>query len=147
LIVAAPEGAMGQVCSTPVSLMDIYPTCVDYADLEPAHKLDGFSFRGLVNDPSAGCWDGPSVTVAASASKAEVVTNQPASPNEQHFSIRSERFRYIHCRNGEEELYDHHADPHEWNNLVSNPEYQPALKKMRFEFKSFLERMTGPSTR
>jgi len=147
LIVAAPDGAMGQVCSTPVALMDIYPTCVDYAELEPAHKLDGFSFRGLVDNPATGRWDGPPVTVAASASKVPVVTDQPASPKDQHFSLRSERFRYIRCRNGEEELYDHDADPHEWNNLVSNPEYQPALMEMRSEFKSFLERMTGPSTR
>ena len=55
----------------------------------------------------------------------------PAKADDQHFSVRSERYRYIRCRNGEEELYDHRNDPHEWTNLVSSPEHQEILKQMR----------------
>ena len=37
--------------------------------------------------------------------------------------IRDRRYRYIIYNNGKEELYDHANDPHEWNNLASNPEF------------------------
>ena len=33
--------------------------------------------------------------------------------------LRSERYRYIRYADGSEELYDHTADPNEWNNLAS----------------------------
>jgi hypothetical protein len=32
--------------------------------------------------------------------------------------VRSKRWRYTRCSNGEEELYDHRTDPHEWHNLA-----------------------------
>ena len=48
-------------------------------------------------------------------SSATVSQNQIAPYSDQHFSIRTEQFRYIYYRNGEEELYDHHLDPNEWN--------------------------------
>jgi hypothetical protein len=42
---------------------------------------------------------------------------------EGNHSIRDWRFRYIRYRNGEEELYDHDHDPHEWHNLAGNPAF------------------------
>jgi len=35
--------------------------------------------------------------------------------------VRSDRWRYIRYANGEEELYDHNNDPHEWTNLAQDP--------------------------
>jgi iduronate 2-sulfatase len=35
-------------------------------------------------------------------------------------SVRTERWRYIRYNTGEEELYDHDADPHEWHNLAAS---------------------------
>ena len=35
-----------------------------------------------------------------------------------NYSIRSERYRYIHYNDGSEEFYDHADDAHEWNNLI-----------------------------
>ena len=37
--------------------------------------------------------------------------------------MRSDRYRYIRYHDGGEELYDHNADPHEWNNVAANAEY------------------------
>ena len=131
LIIAGLEAEAGTNCSQPVSLVDIYPTCVDYAGLEPAHSLDGYSLRPLLLNPHKGSWAGPAYSLSASASKVNVPKNQPASAADQHFSLRSERYRYIHCRNGEEELYDHKKDPHEWTNLAAHPEYKSVLQHMR----------------
>jgi len=36
-------------------------------------------------------------------------------------AVRSDRWRYIRYRTGEEELYDHQNDPNEWNNLAHDP--------------------------
>ncbi|MHC4444955.1 MAG: sulfatase/phosphatase domain-containing protein [Planctomycetota bacterium] len=37
------------------------------------------------------------------------------------------------CNNGEEELYDHKNDPHEWKNLADTPEYGKVKKRLRKE--------------
>jgi hypothetical protein len=54
-----------------------------------------------------------------------------ANADDQYFSLRSKRFRYIRCRNGEEELSDHQNDPNEWNNLAGNPEFSPVVEQMK----------------
>ena len=130
LVVAGPGVSPGSVCPKPVSLVDIYPTCVDFANVEPRHELDGYSLRPLLENP-AGHWDGPVYSLSASASKGKVEKNTPAPDALQHFSLRTERYRYIRCRNGEEELYDHLQDPHEWINQSANPEYKTVLEEMR----------------
>ncbi len=43
------------------------------------------------------------------------------NPARQHWSLRTERWRYILYNNGAEELYDHANDPHEWINLAQVP--------------------------
>ncbi len=48
-----------------------------------------------------------------------------------NYSIRSERYRYIHYNDGSEEFYDHSGDPHEWKNLIENPELATLIKKHR----------------
>jgi endo-1,4-beta-xylanase len=131
LIVAGPGVAQGRTCTTPVSLIDLYPTLVDYAGLSAPHALDGFSLRSLLEQPEAGRWEGPPFTIAVSASTVPVEQDTSARAADQHFSLRTEQWRYIRCRNGEEELYDHAADPHEWKNLAEDPEALPVLKAMR----------------
>jgi len=44
---------------------------------------------------------------------------------------QANHFRYIRCPSGEEELYDHRNDPHEWYNLAGNPQHEETLMKMR----------------
>jgi len=132
LVAAGPGMARNRACDTPVSLIDLYPTCIDYAGLpQPRHHLDGFSLRPLLEHPEAGKWSGPPFTIAASASKVPVEQDQPARAADQHFSLRSKRYRYIRCRNGEEELYDHQNDPNEWTNCIELPELQSVISRFR----------------
>jgi hypothetical protein len=51
------------------------------------------------------------------------VVDPNAPLNEQHISVRSERWRYTLFANGEEELYDHLYDPDKWANLSLKEEY------------------------
>jgi arylsulfatase A-like enzyme len=136
LILAGPDIAKGAISRTPVSLVDLYPTCIDFAVMQAPHNLDGHSLRGLLKDPQTGTWDGPDFSLSACASKVKVEKNEPANAVDQHFSIRTERYRYIHCRNGEEELYDHLQDPNEWKNQANNPEYQSVIRSMRTRLRS-----------
>lgn len=132
LIVAGPGISKGEVLTQPVSLVDIYPTCADFADIPLATRVDGHSLKPLLL--GSGRWSGRDYSLSASASKVAVAQNQPARAQDQHFSIRTERFRYIHCRNGEEELYDHQGDPHEWVNQIGNPDYREVVEQMRLRY-------------
>ncbi len=65
--------------------------------------------------------------------------NVPAKVTDQHFTVRSMDWRYILTRTGEEELYDHRTDPHEWNNLADDP----AFSEVKETLNGSLLRMTG----
>jgi len=43
------------------------------------------------------------------------------------------------CGNGEEELYDHKKDPHEWTNLADNTEYQKTKMMLRKDLMSIID--------
>jgi len=96
----------GTRCSRPVSMVDIYPTLSELCGLPARPELEGKSLLPLLRNPSAE-WARPAVTTYF----------------RNNHSIRSERWRYIHYADGGEELYDHAADPLEWNNLAAKPEY------------------------
>jgi arylsulfatase A-like enzyme len=130
-VVSGPGVASNQVCTQPISLVDIYPTCIDYAEMNAPHVLDGNSLRPLLADPTSGNWDGAEYSVSGIGSSASVTLNAIAPYTEQHFSIRSQQYRYIYYRNGEEELYDHTTDPNEQTNLATDSNYQSALETMR----------------
>lgn len=84
------------------------------------------------------------MTIAASASTVPVEQNRPAKADDQHFRIRAERYRYIRCRNGEEELYDHLEDPYEWKNLAEDPEQSRVLNAMRKQMKNYIQAHRQP---
>lgn len=140
----------GDVCKHPVSLVDLYPTLIDYCRLpkNPNEKgsgipLDGFSLRPFLENPLQSKWDGPDVAVSAVMGRPTAEQKQdcmvPAKKEDQHFTACADRYLYILCSDGEEELYDHEADPHEWTNLASNPEYN----SIKANLKTSLLKQTG----
>ena len=46
-----------------------------------------------------------------------------------NYAIISEGYRFIQYNDGSEEFYDHAKDPHEWYNVVMDPEYADIDKK------------------
>ena len=110
IVVAPGITPAGNICGRPVTLLDLYPTLVELAGIPATARLDGHSLLPLLRDPSA-AWDRPAVMTYLRGNHA----------------VRSERYRYIKYANGDEELYDHADDPHEWTNLAPRPEFA-ALK-------------------
>jgi len=131
----------GATCEQPVSLIDVYPTLLDLCGL-PEHPnrsgsnkpLEGHSLRPLLENPDNGGRGGPAVAFMG-------IRDGNKNP---HFSVRSERYRYTLCANGEEELYDHDRDPNEWTNLAGDPAHAETRKKLREELTAVLRRTTIP---
>jgi len=84
--------------------------------------------KPFLDDPKTGNWTGPSVALMA-------VRDGQGIP---HFSVRSRQYRYTLCANGEEELYDHQSDPHEWTNLFDSEEHLETKKELRKELMTLL---------
>lgn len=121
LMIKAPEGtaglpegsAVGESCDRVTSLIDIFPTLVELCDLPKKEGLDGNSLVPLLKNPDEE-WDYPAITTY----------------DFSEFSIRTQDWRYIRYIDDSEELYDHQADPEEWNNLANNPEYKEIKEKL-----------------
>lgn len=107
LIVAAPEVKMpGSQSGRAVGLIDLYPTLIELCGLPEKTGLEGRSLAPLLGNPEHE-WPYPALT-----------TQMPGN-----HAVRTENWRYIRYVNGDEELYDHRQDSHEFHNLASNPEY------------------------
>ena len=94
-----------QVCTRPVSLLDIYPTLADLAGIPKPEHLDGESLLPLLTDVRAPR-EQPAITVY-----------------DGHMSVRTESHRFIRYWDGTTELYDRTNDPHEWINQSDNPAF------------------------
>ncbi len=149
---AGPGIAQGAESSQPVSLIDLYPTLVDLCGL-PADpnsktnqkKLDGFSLRPLLENPDKDAWEGPDFALTYVASKTGTVekAGMTSQPQDHHATIRTERYRYILCTNGEEELYDHQNDPYEWYNLADSAAFRDVKEEMKIKLIDFTRKKEG----
>jgi arylsulfatase A-like enzyme len=126
LVVAGPGIAEGKTSTRPVSLVDLYPTLVDFVGLPPKTDLDGVSFAALLKNPAAP-WDRPALTTSGF----------------KNHSLRSEQWRYIRYRDGSEELYDHDGDPLERANLAGDAQFD----EIKAQLKRWLPESDEPRTR
>ena len=113
LYVSGP-GIRSGVSSKIVSLIDLYPTLVDYCDLPKNQTNEGKSFTASFSSP---------------ANAPEDYALCSMSPKDN--SVSQGNYRYYRYHDGSEELYDLDKDLHEWHNLALNPETQPLREKLR----------------
>jgi arylsulfatase A-like enzyme len=107
LIFAGPGVTPHATCSTPVELLDMYPTLAEMCHLSPPADLEGHSLVPQLKDAKAARpW--PAIT----------------THNQGNHTVRNDRWRYIRYADGSEELYDFNVDPNEWHNLAKYEEYQ-----------------------
>ena len=104
----------GEQSGEVVSLLDIYPTLLELCNLPEASKLEGNSLASLIKKPGKS-WDKPVLS----------------SWYYKNHSIRSKDWRYIHYRDGGEELYDHQNDPGEHVNLAGDPKYTDIIADLK----------------
>lgn len=105
IIVAPGVTTANARCSRPVGVIDTFPTLIELCSLPTVEALDGVSLVPLLKNSSLD-WSRPAIT----------------THGQSNHSLRTDRWRYIRYADGGEELYDHTTDPHEWHNLVGNPE-------------------------
>ena len=123
LIVRVPNGspglregtAAGSICTRPVSLTDLFGTLTELCGLPAKADVQSRSFVPLLRNPDAE-WPHAAITHL---------------DHPQSYAISTERWRYIHYRNGDEELYDILTDPHEWTNLSAGSQHAAQLASMR----------------
>ncbi len=114
LIISSPVRTQrGATSPRPVSLLDLYPTLVELAGVPSRTGLHGQSLVPLLENPQLE-WPRPVLTTYGY----------------RNHSIRTDRWRYIEYHDGGKELYDHDADPNEWTNLASLPEYASVVDEL-----------------
>ena len=115
LMIRVPGGKSGAICDQPVSLTDLFHTVTDLCGLPAPQGISRNSLVPLLRNPDA-AWPHAAVT-------------QLGVPDE--YAISTKAWRYIHYRNGDEELYDIVNDPHEWTNLAAMPAHAAKLAELR----------------
>ena len=123
LIIRAPEGCPGLTagtvagtkCDQPVNLLSLFPTLTDLSGIPESSQADAPSLLPLLEDSQAD-WSHVSTTYL----------NRP-----EDYSISDHDWRYIHYNDDSEELYQISFDPHEWNNLATDPQHLSRLRYFR----------------
>jgi len=119
LIIVPPKSlakefaAPGSRCDEPVSLIDLYPTLVDFGSLDAPVDLDGRSLVPLLENPQH-----------------ETGRNVLTFFDPGNTSVRDRRYRFIRYADGSEELYDHLTDAHEHDNLVGRSGYAKIRERL-----------------
>jgi arylsulfatase A-like enzyme len=103
----------GSVTTRCVSLQDLYPTLTELCNIKRPPHVDGKSLVPILGDPQVN-WESTAISYLY----------------DQYTSIRTEQFRYIRYKEGQQELYDRAKDLHEWKNEADNPEYAEAIKAL-----------------
>ncbi|MDG1131888.1 MAG: sulfatase-like hydrolase/transferase, partial [Opitutales bacterium] len=118
LIIRAPGVKPGRTDSL-AELVDFYPTCTDLLGLPAPKKIVGNSLVPILQNPE------------------NKVRNTALSlHNEKHiknkgYAIRSNSWTYMNYGDQGEILYDMVKDPHQYTNLIDNPDYLETVRKAR----------------
>ncbi|MEM8874134.1 MAG: sulfatase [Planctomycetota bacterium] len=122
------------VNASPVEFVDVYPTLLDLAEIEPPHEMHGASLVPIMSGD-------------ADRVKDVAVSQYPrggGSNSMMGYAYRTDRYRLIQWRlqnakhEGETdgpvvatELYDYETDPLETRNLATDPDYVDVLEAMQ----------------
>ena len=108
-----PRQSKSGECSEAVSLINVYRTLCDLADVDPPAYVDGQSLVPQMHDPQLPI-ETPAITTWGRG----------------NYSVRDDRWRYTRYFDGSEELYDHAEDPQEWKNLADDPAATAQVKRL-----------------
>lgn len=114
-IIDAPGIKPGRTSSL-VELVDFYPTCVELLGLPMPKGLHGKSLTQMLRDPKA------------------TVRDTALSIYSRGGSVRAATWHYMKYGKKDEELYDMVKDPHQYTNLVNEPDYTDVLEEAREKF-------------
>jgi choline-sulfatase len=119
MLLAGPNVTPG-VCDTPVDLLDLFPTILQGAGIDPATEIDDRSGRSLFE-------------LARSAPEPDrVILSEyhAAGSNAGGFMLRKGCWKYHYYVGFPPELFDLESDPEELTDLAGDPAYAPVLASM-----------------
>ncbi|HEX5786603.1 MAG TPA: sulfatase [Woeseiaceae bacterium] len=105
--------ANGSTSDKAVSMLDIYPTVTALAGLPVPRHVDGRSLEPLLEAPNDPVWDFP-------------IFMRHAGVN----MVKTNEWRFVENGNASQ-FYDMVNDPHEFNNLYTNPQYSAELRTVQ----------------
>ncbi|TYK66250.1 sulfatase [Colwellia echini] len=117
MMIKAPGLSKGIQAQQLVQNIDIYPTLLELAGIKKTEKVTfhGKSLVPILKSPNIG-WD-----------------NIAFSSSQGSFSAITEQYRFTIGSKGKEYLFDLHADPHEWNNIVGEKKYKALIKELKYK--------------
>ncbi|WP_296509298.1 sulfatase-like hydrolase/transferase [Rhodoferax sp.] len=122
MIAAGPDMPVG-VCETPVDLLDLFPTILQGAGVDPRPLMDGRVGRSLQD------------VVASPAEPERVIFSEyhAAGSNTAGFMVRKGRWKYHYYVRNRPELFDLQHDPEELNDLAAESVHAAVLHEMEAE--------------
>lgn len=108
--------------------LDIAPTLLDFAGLPVPEDIQGLSMKNLLTAGEDENW------------RDQIYYHyyDKGFGLTAHYGIQTVRYKLIHFYDplDEWELYDLQNDPHEMNNLYSNPEFKPVIDSLKVELEA-----------
>ena len=137
LAMGADVARKGSVVEENVQNIDIAPTVLELAGLDPVSGFDGMSFASLLQGREVENW--------RDTIYYEYFWERPFPQTPTVHAVRTERFKYIRYHGiwDLNELYDIQEDPMEMNNLIRHPEYQHEASILRNALFRWLEQTDG----
>lgn len=168
-IVRWPDNiASGTVSKSLLSSIDIAPTFVELAGAKVPDVFQGKSFASILKDPNARTreytfsehnwhdyqsherqvrndrflyvWNAfPELNATPPADAVVSITYQEMIRLKSKGLLTEEQMDCFIAPRSQEELYDLENDPHQFDNLVNDPEYKEELEKMRTVYQKWVE--------
>ncbi len=140
MIIKSPKGKTGVKISSPVEMVDIFPTMCEVAGLKKPKQLQGLSLAPILN--------GNKTSIKNAA------LSQWPRNGKMGYALRNNRYRYVEWRVGDWkkskdymhgkvaaiELYDYQKDPLETKNLAQEKEYAAVVKKLKKELEQIVNK-------
>jgi choline-sulfatase len=129
MILAGPQVPAGQVCRTPVSLVDCYPTILQGLGIpfrDEERRLPGRSLFEWISAPE----DIERVVL----SEYHAVGSVSGA-----YMLRKGRFKYHYYVGLRPELFDLESDPEETVDLANDSSYAPILKNLERKLRQYLD--------
>ena len=127
LIVRIPGEKQGQRVSTPVSLVDLYPSVLDLYGIKADETHPGKSWIPLLHENTPQKRDYVFAEYHGNFFR-----------NDWYMLIRN-NYKYVYYVNGKPSLFDLSVNPHETNDLSENEQYQPLLASFEALLRSIVD--------
>ena len=119
LLISGPDIVEGNTRSVPVELVDLFPTCCDWAGIDAPEGLDGESLVPLLTDR-------PGDRTKRNA-RSELLGGRPET---RFRMIRDERWKVVEFPAAPPRLFDLAADPGETTDLASEPPAEAPMDEL-----------------